>query len=58
MKNFSGIVQNFPSVISDLQSGFDMIHMVSSLIAPLRKFNRIANGIGEVLAVYLYPVID
>jgi len=58
MKDFSGIVQNTPSAINSLQSGFDTVDTVSSLVAPLKMFNSIANEIANVLDVYLYPVID
>jgi len=58
MKDFSGIVQNAPSAINGLQSGFNTVDTVSSLIAPLKMFNSIANEIANVLGVCLYPVID
>ena len=58
MENFSGGVQNAPSAINGLQSGFDTVDTVSSLIAPLKMFNSIANEIANVLGVCLYPVID
>ena len=59
MKDFPGIVQNAPSAINDLQSGFDTFDStISPLITALKTFNAIANEIANVLGVYLCPVID
>jgi len=53
MKDLSGIVRNTPSATNKLQT---IVDMISPIIAPLKAFNPIANGIADVLGLYLHPL--
>ena len=57
-KNFSGVVRNTPSATNKLQSVLDTVDTLSPIIAPLKTFNSLANGIAEVLGLYLHLLCD
>jgi len=57
-KDFSAVVRNTPSATNKLQSVLDTVDTLSPIIAPLRAFNSLANGISEVLGLCLHPLRD
>jgi hypothetical protein len=59
MGSFSSMVKNTTSATNNAQSGLNnTLDTVSSIVAPLKAFNSIANGIAAVFGLYLYPLRD